>query len=187
MRRVMIVGIIIFLIVPISRVNGEDWKDKNNNIQIKKVVKQEEVKQKRYCIKEIPLSENFQKYIYDTCNQYQVNYFEVIAVIDAESSFNSKATSSQDSHGLMQIHSVNHERLKKELGIKDFYNSRENVKAGIYMLHELYDKYKTPHLVYMAYNMGEGGARKAVSRGGNSSDYSRKVMRLKKQYEKMAE
>jgi hypothetical protein len=43
------------------------------------------------------------------------------------------------------------------------------------------DKYEG-HEKYMAYNMGEGGMKQAVSKGISSTQYSRKVMsKLKEQ------
>jgi len=111
---------------------------------------------------------------------YSVDSDLVKAVIDAESGGNTKAVNhntngSQDS-GLMQINSCNHEWLKDELGITDFYDVRQNIQCGCYMLGLLSRKYESVNRVLMSYNMGEGGARRLWSKGVYSSSYSRKVV-----------
>jgi soluble lytic murein transglycosylase-like protein len=105
----------------------------------------------------------------------------VRAVINGESDGNPKAynRNRNGSHdrGLMQINSCNFKWLSEELGITDFYDPRQNIKAGCYMLGQLSRRYDNMHRVLMSYNMGERKAKKLFKSGTTSSKYSRKAMR----------
>jgi soluble lytic murein transglycosylase-like protein len=78
--------------------------------------------------------------------------------------------------GLMQINSCNFDWLHEELGITDFYDPRQNIQCGCYILGLLSQKYTNVHRILMSYNMGETQTRKLWNRGIRSSRYSRKVM-----------
>lgn len=105
----------------------------------------------------------------------------VRAVISGESDGDANAyhRNRDGSHdrGLMQINSCNFEWLSEELGITDFYDPKQNIKAGCYMLGQLSKKYDNTHRILMCYNMGESRTRKLFKGGTTSSEYSRKVMR----------
>ena len=110
------------------------------------------------------------------------------AIIQVESdgvitAFNVNSNGSRD-YGLMQINSCNHEWLKKELGITDFYDIKQNIHCGVFMLADLMSRHDNLHTVLMAYNMGEKRTRELRSQGIYSSEYSRKVMGV---YEKLKE
>jgi soluble lytic murein transglycosylase-like protein len=79
--------------------------------------------------------------------------------------------------GLMQINSCNFDWLREELGIADFYDPRQNIQCGCYILGLLNKKYDNVHRVLMSYNMGEHRTSQLWERGIYSSDYSRKVVR----------
>lgn len=87
-------------------------------------------------------------------------------------------------YGLMQINSCNHEWLKKELGITDFYDIKQNIHCGVFMLADLMDRHTDLHTILMAYNMGEKRTRELHREGIYTSKYSRKIMRV---YEKLKE
>lgn len=111
---------------------------------------------------------------------YHVDGDLVLAVIDGESegdlnAYNRNKNGTHDS-GLMQINSCNHEWLREELGITDFYDPEQNIHAGVYMLSLLTAKYDNYHRVLMSYNMGEGKTRELWQQGVYSSRYSRKIM-----------
>jgi soluble lytic murein transglycosylase-like protein len=78
--------------------------------------------------------------------------------------------------GLMQINSCNFDWLRKELGITDFYDPRQNIQCGCYILGLLSQKYTNVHRALMSYNMGERRTRKLWNKGIRSSRYSRRVM-----------
>lgn len=132
---------------------------------------------------DIPLSKDLQDYIFEQCNHDYELHFLTISVIKAESCFNPKSVS-PDGHdiGLMQIRDCNISYLSKKLGAVDLYNPYDNVKCGIYMLSNLYEKWEYKNLALMAYNFGEEGARKLWRKGIYSSEYSRKVTEYYKNY-----
>lgn len=101
-----------------------------------------------------------------------------IAMIDVESGFDSQAVSNTDDHGLMQINSINHK------GNMDYLNPYDNVEHGIKALHRLAKKYNEADLVAMCWNCGETGARKLWEQGIYSTEYSRKVLSKKIEYER---
>ena len=112
---------------------------------------------------------------------YHIDGDLVLAVISGESegdikAFNINRNGTHDS-GLMQINSCNHEWLSEELGINDFYEPAQNIKAGVYILSLLTEKYDSLHRVLMAYNMGERRTRELWKQGIYSSHYSRKITR----------
>lgn len=105
------------------------------------------------------------------------------AIISKESegdiqAYNRNKNGTHDS-GLMQINSCNHNWLQEELGVTDFYDIRQNIQCGTYMVSLLTHKYDNVHKVLMSYNMGEGRMRSLWKQGIYSSGYSREViMRL---------
>lgn len=116
---------------------------------------------------------------------YNVDCYLVKAIMANESEYDITAYYRNDNgthdSGLMQINSCNHEWLSEELGIKDFYEPSQNIKAGVYILSLLTAKYDSIHRVLMSYNMGETQTRKLWNKGIYSSRYSREVVeRLKK-------
>ncbi len=128
---------------------------------------------------DIGLSEELQKYTFQQCKKNGLEFELVLAVMQVESNFKSDLISRTNDYGLMQINKVNHEWLKKELGVTDFLDPKQNIDCGIYMLKELFDKYSDEHKVLMAYNFGEGGMKRNWKKGVRSSKYSRKVLQTR--------
>lgn len=129
-----------------------------------------------------PLDDATQQMILDKCEEYGIDFAFTMAVIFKESSFRPNADSGS-SVGLMQINRCNHEWLSEELGLTDFFDPEQNVEAGLFMLHQLFEKYDDPHQVLMAYNMGEAGARKFWNQGKFTSAYSEGVLQLANEYQ----
>lgn len=124
---------------------------------------------------DIPLSKELQKYTYKLSQEYNIDYFLIIAVIEQESTFRPTVISSGN-YGLMQINRINHNWLSDTLGITDFLNPYQNIKAGTYMLSSLYNKYGTFSAALMAYNLGESGANRYWTQGIYSTTYSQQVL-----------
>ena len=135
-----------------------------------------------------PLDYETQQMIHKKSEEYGVDFSIVMGVIFRESVFDPNAIGDGgNSVGLMQINKVNHKWLSKELGITDFLDPEQNVTAGIYILRQYFDKYETPRLVLMAYNMGESGARNLWEQGIYTSDYAETVIRQAEIYSKQIE
>lgn len=125
---------------------------------------------------DLPLKADLQKFIFKQCHKSGVSYELVLALIEHESGFRSNIISKTDDYGLMQINSINHEWLIKELGISDFCNPEDNIRAGIYMLKQISEKYDDAYMMLMVYNMGEANAKKLWGKGIYSSKYARIII-----------
>lgn len=129
----------------------------------------------------VPLDIHLQKEIYAISKQYGIDYTLLMAIIQQESRFDVYAKSDAGDWGLMQINHINHANLSVTLGIHDFLNPYDNVRAGAYMLRDLFDKYGDVHKVLMAYQMGETGAAACWEQGITESQYSRSVLRIQRE------
>jgi soluble lytic murein transglycosylase-like protein len=139
-----------------------------------------------YYIEEIPLAKSIQKHLYDTCKEYGVDYIEALAVMTVENAkydpdLKYKNKNGSVDYGLFQINNTNRQWLREELGITNLLDPYQNIKAGVFIISELGSRFNG-HKKYIAYNMGESGMKKYISRGANTTRYSRKVMET---YEKL--
>lgn len=126
-------------------------------------------------LSDVPLSEDIQRFIYYLSAAYEIDYPLVLAIIERESQFDADTISPTNDYGLMQINRINHAQLNKELGVSNFLEPYQNIKAGMFMLRKLFEKYEAVDTVLMAYNMGESGAKKLWSNGIFESKYSNAV------------
>lgn len=133
---------------------------------------------------EIPVTfgEDLQEFTYYLSAAYDIDYTLVLAIISKESSFMPDGISSTNDYGVMQINACNHEWLTEELGITDFIDPYENIKAGLFILRGLFEKYDSTSKVLMAYNMGENGASKLWEQGIFESNYSKDVLQRQETY-----
>jgi len=125
---------------------------------------------------DIPLADELQEYTFILCAENNLNYEMVLAVMEWESDYREKVISKTNDYGLMQINRINHEWLQEELGINDFLDAEQNIRAGVHILAGLSEKYDDPHKVLMAYKFGEAGAKKSWAEGATSCQYSKAVM-----------
>lgn len=132
---------------------------------------------------EVDLDVDTQEFIYYLSYGYYIDFPFVMALIQHESRFDSEVISKTNDYGLMQINTCNHEWLTETLGISDFLNPTENVRAGLYILRNLFEKYDDPAKVLMAYNMGESGAKRLWDKGIYETSYSNEVLAKAQQYE----
>lgn len=133
---------------------------------------------------EIPVTfgGDLQEFTYYLSAAYDIDYTLVLAIISKESGFMPDGISSTNDYGLMQINACNHEWLTEELGITDFTDPYENIKAGLFILRGLFEKYDSTSKVLMAYNMGENGASKLWEQGIFESNYSKDVLQKQETY-----
>lgn len=132
---------------------------------------------------DIPLSKEEQEFLFVLSKDYEVSYPLLLGMIELESNFKKDEISDTNDYGLMQINEVNHEWLRDNLGLSDFLDPYENIRSGTYILSNLFDKYHDENEVLMAYNMGEGGAKKLWDKGVFETKYSKKIMANKRKYE----
>jgi len=126
---------------------------------------------------DVPLSYDLQNFIFSECLSKNVPTDLVIALIDVESDFNPKLISKTNDYGLMQINICHKDSLKKTLQITDLLDEKQNIKAGVYMLSGIVDKYSDVNQELMVYNCGEFGATKLWNNGVYSTNYSKKVIK----------
>lgn len=132
----------------------------------------------------IPLDYDIQIYIYKQCQYDDDLYCFIMALIKQESGFDEKEVSSTNDYGLMQINACNHDSLQDKYGKKNFLDPYDNVYCGIRIIKGYLKEYEYKNLALMAYNMGEGGARRLWKKGIYSSEYSRKVTEYYNKYKK---
>lgn len=130
----------------------------------------------------VTFGEDLQEFTYYLSAAYDIDYTLVLAIISKESAFMPDGISSTNDYGLMQINACNHEWLTEELGITDFIDPYENIKAGLFILRGLFEKYDSTSKVLMAYNMGENGASKLWEQGIFESNYSKDVLQKQETY-----
>lgn len=136
-----------------------------------------------YFREEIPLDFSLQDELITVCNEYSVPLHIALGVIQAESSFTEDARSG-NCYGYMQINSVNASWLNESIGVTDLTDPYQNIRSGVYMLGDLYEKYGDWHKALIAYNYGEAGAQKHVfSQGYTTTTYSRTVMAYADEWE----
>lgn len=128
------------------------------------------------------LSEDLQEYTYYLCKAYYIDFDFVMALMYTESSFNADIVSGTNDYGLMQINKCNHAELTDKLGITDFTEPYQNIRAGVYILRRLFEKYDDAAKVCMAYNMGEYGASVLWEQGVYETAYSNKVLAKANEY-----
>ncbi len=120
------------------------------------------------------------KIIREDCDNYGLDPFLILAMIEVESQFSPKAVSSKGAIGLMQITPETGEFVAGELGLsingsKSLYNPFINVRFGIYYLYLLINRFKSVEWALLAYNTGPNSL---ISSEKGLSAYVRKVIRL---------
>ena len=114
-------------------------------------------------------------YCYGLCQEYELDYEIVKAVIATESHWNPIALSSADCKGLMQISRGVCVQLNSRKA--DLFDPFVNITLGVLYLHWLQGKYKEDiKKVLKAYN--EGPSRAEEWRLFNNHDYANKVLQL---------
>ena len=118
------------------------------------------------------------KYVEELAAKHNVDPELIRAVIAAESGYNPAATSRKGAQGLMQLMPG----TAQQLGVRDAYNAKQNLEAGVRYLRALLDKYDGDlDKALAAYNAGEG----AVARAGgvpNIRETQNYVRRITDQY-----
>lgn len=130
---------------------------------------------------DVPLDKNLQEFIFYLSAGYNMDFTFIMAVIQQESQYNADAVSKSNDYGLMQINEVNHPYITETLGVTDFLDPYENVRAGMFILRKLFEKYETPEKVLMAYNIGETGAGILWKQGIFETNYSKSVLQIQQE------
>ena len=131
---------------------------------------------------ECDLDEDTQKFTFYLCKAYDIDWTLVMALMQKESSFKSDVVSSTNDYGLMQINKLNHDWLGETLGVTDFLDAEQNIRAGVFILRKLFEEYAEPSLVLMAYNMGSDGAETLWKKGIYTTPYVDDVLKIQAEF-----
>lgn len=97
------------------------------------------------------------RHIEDFSAIYNIDPLLIYAQMSQESSFKVKATSHKGASGLMQLVP----ETAKRFGVKNIYNPKQNIKAGVKYMRWLLDKFDGDmRLALAGYNAGEGAVKK---------------------------
>ena len=133
------------------------------------------------------MPEEQQKFTYYLCDGYNLDFTLVMALIQNESSFDPSVVSATNDYGYMQINKINHKWLTDTLGVTDFTDPYQNIRAGVFVLRKLFERYQDTNMVLMAYNMGENGASRLWEKGIYSTDYTEKILKYQEQFNEQME
>ena len=129
-----------------------------------------------YTYYDIPLSDELQEYTQDLCEEYEVSYLVILAIIGEESRYQADVISETKDYGIMQININNHAWVSEAIGITDIMEVKQNIHAGIYIY--AYHKRWSDDTAYLinAYNMGHGRAYSLHRQGIRQGDYLDRVV-----------
>lgn len=130
---------------------------------------------------DVPMDEDLQEFVFYLSAAYEMDFTFVMALIQRESNYNPDVISKTNDYGLMQINEINHPYLQEQLGITDFTEPYSNVRAGMFILRKLFEKYETPEKVLIAYNMGETGASRLWEQGIFEINYSKSILQIQQE------
>ncbi|MCD7785728.1 MAG: lytic transglycosylase domain-containing protein [Oscillospiraceae bacterium] len=126
------------------------------------------------------LPDSAQVYAYALCNQYDIDYPMVLALIEAESGYKYDAVSEGGALGYMQIVPRWHsEWLGGILSDDALLNPYLNIEVGVAYLSELSERFDSQDEVLTAYHYGVTGAyRDFWNNGETGSSYSDRVLEI---------
>lgn len=133
------------------------------------------------------LDKNTQQFTFYLCKGYDIDWTLVMALMQKESSFRSDIISPTDDYGLMQINKMNHEWLTDTIGVTDYLDKEQNIRAGVFVLRKLFEEYTDPNLVLMVYNMGADGAETLWNKGIYSTPYVDDILTYQAEFNKQIE
>lgn len=136
---------------------------------------------------DVELDEDIQEFTFYLCAGYNIDFSLVMALMEHESSYDADVVSRTNDYGLMQINQVNHEWLTETIGVTDYLDPYQNIRAGCFILRKLFEKYQSADMVLMAYNMGEAGASRLWEQGIFSTSYSESVLDIQRQLNEQLE
>lgn len=139
-------------------------------IEVKEIITPEPIFKKEYApiSDAVPLSWEIQQAIVDNCKEYGLDVALVLGVIDAESDFRETADNGR-CYGLMQINRCNKKWVLDNAGVTDIFDSKQNIRAGCWILSKGVELCDTTEQALVWYNAGRVYA--------DSTTYSREVMR----------
>lgn len=121
-----------------------------------------------------------QAYLWYQCEERDIDYYVLVALIERESGYHWDATGdSGESKGYMQIKEKYHTKRMGVENVRDLHNPYGNIRVGLNFLQELLNKgdSKDYHYALMSYNLGESKCRSYNNEGIYSTQYSRGILK----------
>ncbi len=108
------------------------------------------------------------------CQKYNIDKYEILSIIKAESNFKSDAVSPKKAIGLMQLTLETANWCANKLGMdevteSDLLKAETNIKLGVYYYNYLLERYGDMNTALAAYNAGMG----KVDNWLNDNEYSK--------------
>lgn len=124
------------------------------------------------------------KLIGEECENYELDPFLILAMIQVESRFDPIAVSNKGAIGLMQVMPRTASFVAEELGIsirsrKSLYDPLVNVRLGMYYFSFLIERFESIHDALVAYNVGPTRFRTTKSYKKKIPSYVKKVLNFK--------
>jgi len=145
---------------------------------------------------DIPLDEEIQEYIYNLCEEIDLEFELALALFKLESNFNHNTINHNNNNtydiGIGQLNSKYFIEYGERAGIENFdpYNIKHNIKASLYGLKHYIDYWsnkglKDEELTKMAllsYNRGLNGAKNYRKKYGIDHSYNKIVLKHKEYF-----
>ena len=125
-------------------------------------------------ILDIPLSCELQEQLYGACQEFGVDYYVMVALIDRETQFQNVIGDSGDSIGYCQIQPKWWYGLMEDIGADNLAIPNDNFRTACAIMRQLMDKYESLEGALVAYNTG--------SYKGYSTAYSRDIIAKAEKY-----
>lgn len=110
----------------------------------------------RPAVPELSPDASVNEIIEHTAERYKVDPLLVHSVIQVESAYNKNAVSPKGAMGMMQLMPA----TARSLGVRNPFDARENIEAGVRYLKQLQDTFKDDRFALAAYNAGPGAVAK---------------------------
>lgn len=145
--------------VEILSLRWEEQPQEAQNLSTVEYIEAADGKRQFEPLSELPLAPDMQLYLYELCEEYNLSFAFAAMVMESETNFDPAAVGDGgESVGYFQINQVNWERMATEYGL-DVHDPEDNIKCGVVMLTELFEKYEDPYMVLLAYKCGERRGR----------------------------
>ena len=111
----------------------------------------------------------------EECQKYNIDKYEILSIIKAESNFKADAVSSKNAIGLMQLTLDTANWCTEKIGMdkvteSDLYVPEINIKLGVYYYNYLFERYGDFDTALAAYNAGMGNVEKWLDDNKYSTD-----------------
>lgn len=135
-----------------------------------------EVKETKQYILAIPLTDELQKELYEASQEFGVDYYIMVALIEKETKFCNVTGDGGRSYGYCQIQPRWWSGLMADIGAKDLLVPKDNFRTGCAIMAQLTARYKSVEGALVAYNQGHYR--------GYSTQYSREIIANAENYRK---